>query len=184
MSVGRAAKVIRAPGRLVIGPTDLTDPFPHGGTEVGKVNMVRLQPLDEPYRVVHEGTGMTGDILEDASRWVFSCFLRGWDDDAVRLLLQDGYQEGEQTQHSVFRAPGFQVAGTSALTRAVVVLYVPDDPIHVPAALIYRAVPDWANGAELQFRRSAELGMPLAFECVTDLEGRQLAVGRLADLTL
>lgn len=184
MSAPRAAKVIRAPGRIVIGPTDLSAPYPYGGTEVGKASQCRLQPQGNMYRVVHEGTGETGDLLEGGSRWVFACFLRGFDDDAVENLLQDGYQEGEETQHAVFRAPGFQVAGTSALGRAVVLLYVPDDLVHVPAVLLYRAVPDFADGAELALRRSDEFGLPLVMECVRDLQGRMVAVGRLPDLTL
>lgn len=183
---GSGARIIRAPGRIVIGPIEdlATGEFPFGGAEIGRANLCVLQPMDEQARIWCEGLGETTDILEAGNRWVWSCFLRGWNDNAIRLLLQDGYAQGEQSQHAVFEAPGQQRAGRTALGRAVVLLFVPDDPVHAPAVLLYAAVPDWSSGAELQFRRGEELGMPLTFECLRDSGGRILKVGRLVDLAL
>ncbi len=179
------SRVLRAPGTIVINPTEaLTGTYPFGGTEVGKANLCALQPMEEQLRLVWEGTGETGEILEGPNRWIFACFLRGWDDEAIRLLMPDGWSIGDRSQHSVFSAPGLNLAGLSALSRAVKLLYVPEDPVHVPAILIYSAVPDWQNGAELAFRRSDELGLPMSFECVRDVESRILKVGRLVDLEL
>lgn len=179
-------RIIRAPGRIVIDPLDgfAGGSYPYGGSEIGRANLCVLQPLGEPLRVFAEGLGETNEILEPGSRWVWSCFLRGWNDKAVELLLPDGFAEGDVSQHAVFSAPGSQYAGRSALDRARKLLFVPDDPIHVPAVILYRAVPDWSEGAELQFRRGEELGLPLVFECLRDDEGRILQVGRIVDLKL
>lgn len=186
LTVGHVARIIRAPGRIVIGPVEPLrgGTFPYGGTEIGRANLCALQPLGEAYRVENEGLGEVGDILEAGNRWVFSCFLRGWDDRAVELLLQSGFERGAVTQHAVFSVPGTRAAGRSALGRAVVLVYVPDDPIHVPGVLLYRAVPDVSAGADLAFQRGNELGLPLTFECVRDSQGRIVQVGRLADLEI
>lgn len=180
------ARIVRAPGRIVIAPIEdlATGSFPFGGREIGRANLCVLRPVGEQYRVTSEGTGETSEILEAGNSWVWSCFLRGWNDTAIELLMQDSYALGEVSQHALLEVPGSQYAGRSALGRAVKLLFVPDDHVHAPAVILYRAVPDWSSSAELQFRRGEELGMPLTFECLRDGQDRILKVGRLVDLTL
>ena len=102
----------------------------------------------------------------------------------MRLLLSDGYTKGGVSGHAMFNAPGGNVPGSSALPRAKVLLFVPDNPIDVPAVIVYRGVPGWSDSAEIAFQRGSELGIPLTVECVRDSAGRILTVGRLADLSL
>ena len=184
MSAGAASRVLRFPGRLVVGPTDLTDPYPFGGVEVGRTRTVVLQSLGGNFRVMAEGLGEATNVLESEHHWVFSCFLRGWDDDAVEQLFGDNFTLGTASRHATVNVPGAAKPGASALPRAKVILYVPDDVVHAPAVLIYRGVPDWSEGAELAFQRREELGLPLAVECVRDTSDRILSIGRLVDLTL
>ena len=70
------------------------------------------------------------------------------------------------------------------MSRAIKLLYVPDDPVSNPAVMIYRGVPDWSENAELAFQRQEELGLPIAVECVRNDSDNILEVGRLADLSL
>ncbi len=184
MAAGSSARIIRSPGRLVVNPTEAfaSGTFPFGGYEIGRANQCQLRPVGQDYAVQFEALGAVGDILEGPNRWVFACFARGWDDDAVRLLLQDGHEEGAETQHAVFKVPGTHQPGTSALPRSVSLAYVPDDTTHGAAVLIYRAVP--AFDGSIAFARKTELGIPLTFECLLDTQGRILAIGRLADLEL
>lgn len=186
MAAGSASRIIFAPGRLVVNPTQAFSggTYPYGGTEVGKTNAVAMLPLGTPFNVEYESTGEIGDVLEGDNRWVVSCFLRGWDDDAVEQFLSDGYAEGAVTQHAVYEVPGTKTPGQSALDRAVKLLYVPDDDVHVPALIAYRAVPDWSEGAEVAYQRREELGIPVAFECVRGAGGNTLRKGRLRDLAL
>lgn len=184
MTAGSASRVIRAPGRLVVGPTNLDLAFPHGGTEVGRTRAVVLQALGKNFRVEAEGLGEASDVLQPTHRYVFACFLRGFDDDAVELLWSGNFEAGELSQHAKFLVPGAALPGSSALGRAKVILYEPDDYIGAPSVLIYRGIPDWQDGAELMWRRRDELGLPLAIECMRSDAGKLLAVGRLADLEL
>lgn len=182
MAAGNPVRVIRAPGRLVVNPTDLTTSYPYGGTEVGLTKTVAVKPLGDPYRVMSEGRGEITDYLEGDTRWVVGFYLRGFDDDALLLLHPDFAEVGEITGHTSFRVPARGVPGASALPRARKLLYVPDDPINVPAVAIFRGIPDFDNGAEISFQRKQEFGMAMAVECLRDSANRILEIGRLADM--
>lgn len=184
MAAGDVARIIRAPGRLVVGPTDLAAAYPHGGTEVGLTNAVVLQPTGSGFLVRNEALGESTDVLEGGNEFAFACFLRGFDDDAVAQFFPDRHSTGSVSGHSVFSVPGTNAPGASALGRAVIVLYVPDDALHVPAILVYRGIPDFPDGAEMAFQRRDELGLPVSMHCVRDANDNTLAVGRLADLSL
>lgn len=199
MAAGNVSRVIRAPGRLVLNPSNLAAAYPYGGTEIGKTNVCMLRPLGSVYRVEYEALGEVGDVLEANKRYVFSCFCRGWDDDAVAQLFSRAYSAGGTSQHAQFSEPGPNgltynsgtgewegtlAPGSSAITRAVVLLYVPDDTTHVPAVLIYRGIPDWSDGAQVALSRRDELGIPVTLECLRDANDNILTVGRLADLSL
>ncbi len=184
MAAGNAARTIRNVGRLVVGPTDLSAAYPHGGTEVGRTKLVVLQSFGEQYRIQGEGIGRATDVLEADKRWTFSCFLRGWDNDAVDLLMNDGDSVGGTSRHRVWSAPGSTTPGASALARAQILLYVPDDILHNPAVLVFAAIPQWSPGAEIAFQRGTEYGIPLSAECFEDGNGNTLEIGRLSDLSL
>jgi len=185
MAAGSATRVLRAPGKLVVNPSDLALDYPYGGVEVGKTRLVVLASFGSAVRIECEGLGGdASDVLERTNRYVFSCFLRGWDDDAVEQFFADNFVQGSVSGHALFREPGVRAPGASALSRAVALLYVPDDAVHNPSALIYRGVPDWSDGAELAFQRGEELGIPLAVDCLRGATGKIIEVGRLVDLTL
>jgi len=188
MAAGNATRVLRAPGKLIVNPSDLGLDYPYGGTEVGKTKLVVLTSHGTGLRVECEGLGgEPSDILEAPANYVFACMLRGWDDDAIATLFSDNAVAGggAVSGHALFREPHLRVGGSSALSRSVSLLYVPDDPVHAPSVLIYRGVPDWSDGAEAAWQRGEELGIPLAVECVRGAtSGKILEVGRLVDLTL
>lgn len=186
MAAGNASRIIHAPGRLVVNPTDVVQlAYPHGGTEVGRTKAVALVSTTTPFLVECEGLGgEPSDILEQTRRMVFGCMLRGWDDDAVEKLFADNFSQGSNTGHAVMREPGNKVGGASALARAVSLLFVPDDPVHVPGFIAYRAICYWSEGAEIAWQRGTELGIPLAAECIRGATGSIAEIGRLHDLTV
>jgi|GEM_PF-1821875 len=189
MAAGDISRVVRAPGRLVVDPLDdfaaLASEFPYSGTQVGTVRLCSLVPIGlPPFRVSYEALGETGQILEGDNRWAFSCMIRAWDREAVEQFLSDGYAVGASTQHAVYSVPGTRVPGSASVARGVKLAYIPDDEIHVPGVLMYRAIPNWTESAEMAFRRGDELGIPITFECLRDDTGRILQVGRIADLSI
>lgn len=185
MASGDVARILRAPGKIVVGPTNLSTAFPYGGTLIGLSRLCVLKPLGTNLRVVAEGLGgEPTDVLHSQNEYVFSCFLRGWDDDAVRFFWPDNYEVGAVSGHALQTIPGTLMAGASMLSHALKVLYVPDDVVHVPSLLIYSGIPDWSDSAEMALQRREELGLPVAMDCIRDATGRILQLGMLADLTL
>lgn len=184
MAAGLAVRTVRASGRLVIDPDDLSAAFPHGGTEVGRTRGIVIQSHGEPYLIESEGLGRASDMLEPSKRHTFACMLRGWDDDAIDLLLNDGDTVGSVSGHRVYSVPGSQTPGGTALGRAKILLYVPDDLVNVPAVLVYSGIPLWAPGEEIPFQRGEETVIPLGVECFPDSNDNTLAIGRLVDLSL
>lgn len=184
MSAGNVNHVIRAPGRLVVSPTNLTLDFPFGGKALGKSRDVVLKSLSSRFRVYAEGLGESTDVLEDDQHYVFGCILRGMDDDAVEQLFPYSFSKGAVSGHAMLEVPAGQGPGYSGYARRKVLLYVPDNVVDHPAVLIYAGIADWADGVELAFRRSDEFGLPVAIECLRDEQARILKLGRLADLTL
>lgn len=170
MAAGRSARTLRGPGRLIVNPTDsdLSGTYPYGGTEVGKTRGVTWAPLGQYFRVECEATGEASDILEPNQRWIFSCFMRGWDDDAVRLMLARGYTEDTVSQHAALSAPADVLPGQSAMSRAVVLVYVPEEPTRTPGLVLYSAIPLWTNAAEQAYQDGSELGIPLVMECMRE----------------
>lgn len=187
MAAGSAANTIRAPGRLVLNPAlapvDIAD-YPFDGIEVGKTTDCLLRPLVEVTPINYEALGAPGDVLEGETRYQFACFLRGWDTDAVRLLMPGLTEQGAVSGHRVWTAPGSVTPGASAIPRAVTLLYVPDDHLRVPGIMLYRAVPTWESGQEVSFGRSRELGLAMVFECLRGATGKAVQMGRLADLAI
>ena len=185
MVAGLSQRILRGPGRLIVGPTDLSDADLYGGTEVGLVKTAALVSLGSSFRIENESLGEATDILNAPKRWAFSCMLRGYDDDAVEKFLTDGTQAaGSVSFHRTFSVPGATVPGASALSRALILLFVPDDVLHVPSLLIYSGVPEWSEGSEMAWQHESELGIPLAVECMRNSSNNTLSIGMLADLSL
>jgi hypothetical protein len=186
MAAGLPSSLIRVSGRVIVNPTQAFDggTYPYGGTEIGKTSECEFKPLGEPFRVISEGLGEATDSLEGDNRYVFTCMLRGWDDDAVELLFSGGFTQGAVTQHAVWSAPGSRTPGQTAYDRAVILAFIPDDPINANGLLIYAGVADWNEGAEVLFQRSQDFELPLAVECFRDSNANIVSIGRLPDLTL
>lgn len=180
------AQVIRATGRIVINPTlDLaTAEFPYGGTALGLVRLCVLQPIGESLLVEYEALGAVGAITRGSNWHTFACTVRGWNDTAIEELHTNEQGTGTQTGRRTMSIPGSKYPGAKASARQIQLLFAPDDLLHVPAVLLYAAVPNWDPGITMQFDRKSELGLPLSFGCLGDLAGRVLSIGRLPDLEL
>lgn len=184
MATQNVNRIIRASGRVIINPTNLSAAYPYGGREIGKTKTVVLAIQGTPYKLKNEALGELTNILEADKRFVFSCVLRGWDNDALQLLWADMYTAGSVTGHAVYSEPASAMPGTSTLDVARKILFAPDDPINVPALLIYRGVPSWGDSAQLAWSGEEDLALPFAADCLRDSSNRILKMGRLADLTL
>lgn len=183
-SMPKARGILHATGRVVVNPTNLSAAYPYGGVEVGLTRGAVLRNLSTGLVVFSEGFGGITDVLEPDDHWVFVCQLRGANDNALRVFFPDHQSEGATTRHRVLTMPNSSYAGASALGRAVVLLFVPDDLVNVPALLIHTAIPDFDDSAEILLQRREEYSIPVAFQCLRGSTGKCWQTGRLPDLTL
>ena len=181
-----STRLIRAPGKIIAAPTSLTAGATgeYGGSIIGTTRAVALVPLGTPFQVECEGLGEFSDVLEGNNRYIANFFLRGWDQMAVAKLLAGGYSAGSVTKNAVWKEPGTKTPGQSAIGRALVWLFVPDDVDNHPALIIRSGIPDFADGAEMAFQRGEEFGLNMTIECIRDGSGNILDLGILADLSL
>ena len=182
-----ASKIIKASGRVIINPTEefKNSSFPYGGTEIGNTNLCLLRILGNVYHVNYESLGETGEILEANNSYIFACFLRGWDKDAIKNLFVGAYEKGPYTEESVFYAPGSTTPGQAVSSlKSVKLAYIPDDYLNVPGVIIYNAIPDFETEAEILFQRQTEFGLPLVFYCLRSSNNAILRIGKIFDLPL
>ena len=75
-------------------------------------------------------------------------------------------------------------SGDRASDKAVKVLFAPNSADHVPAILLYAALPLPDAAAELALSNVQEAGFPVAFQAVHDANGHLYQMGLLTDLEL
>lgn len=182
-SLPRARDIVRATGRVIVNPTSLTE-YPYGGTDIGLSRGMVLRFPNQGAPVFSEGLGGVTDYLEPDDYAILSFFVRGRSDEAARLFFSDNQSAGSVSGHRKLTWPQSSVAGASALSRAVSILFVPDDIHHVPALLCYNAIPDLDSGAEIMFQREEEYGLPVAFHLLRSSAGKVFELGMLSDLSL
>lgn len=185
MGTGHTHQTIRASGRLIYSPQDVTNADGDwGGTLVGHTKAFAIQSLGEQYEIEAEGLGRPSDILEADRRYACACALRGWDNDMVANLMSDGVTAvGSVTGHRLWTGPGAIVPGASSLTRAITLLFAPDDYHNVPGVLVYSAIPQLSPGVEVEWGKGVETIIPFAARAFQNSGGNAVTIGFLRDMT-
>jgi hypothetical protein len=191
MATGNVARIIRAPGTVHLDPLNVSGPA-FGGVVAGHVNSIAFAMQGNEFEIENEALGEVTDVLEGDNRFAVSFFARGFDDDAIEKLVASNYVLGAVSGHAMMQQIktagefhlGSNVPGSATNTRGIKLLFVPDDTIHVPALLLYNAIPTFTEGAELLLQRTEELGLPITLRCLRDANGNTFQMGRLVDLDL
>lgn len=186
--------VLRVPGRLAYGCTDLSLVWPHGGTGMGQTDEIRLVLSQEDYEVETEGLGFeVTEVLQGAARTEIAFDLRSWDSDALSKAFPNT-TAGTVTQHRYVADPGSNRAGSKGSASGIVLVFTPEGCVHAksasvpdaphPFVVLYRAVPLWKGPIEVLMRRSEDLSIPLRFLGIRDASARTRKWGRRADISL
>lgn len=179
-------RIMRCSGRLIFSPQDETNADGKwGGTVLGSTEAFSIQSLGEQYEIEGEGIGRPTDILEADRRYACGCALRSWDDDMVTQLMTDGdVTTGAVTGRKMWTGPGTSITpGESALGRAVVLLWAPDDYNHLPGVLVYNAIPQVSPGFEIQFGKAVETIIPFAARAFSSSSGQAVQIAMVRDMT-
>ena len=172
---------LEVPGRLVWGTTDLTGTFPFGGTELGFVGNIVVQPREPIQNITDPTTGRVLDSVSAGESVLLSCRIRDADDTAIEETFLNTV-EGPVTQRRRIDIGGSNGAGFLYSTRADTLTFVPDavvngnDDIH-RMVHFYRAVPRQQDSFETLLRMGSKAEMPIEFQALPDL-----VTGRLASI--
>lgn len=177
MATPAFTQAIRAPARLVAGPGDFTADFPHGGTALGLVRDVRVTREEPSRKIITAGEygGAVAEIVRGDGHWRLTFALRGFDPDAMTLLL-------ETSTLGASGAPRIIEPTTAGLTyNEIALLVTPLDPTS-PAVYIPRAIPVYADEVEIGYGDLTEWELLLSCWAGRDSNGQSIRIGRLGDL--
>jgi len=127
MSTTPSTKAVRAPGRLVVGPTNLAGAYPYGGSVLGTAQLVTLdigERESPPFRA-EELAGQAFDGLYMGADLFATATLTQWTEDTVnaaglRSSAGTGTVPAVTYPHASAPAPVLQSS------RGVVLLFVPE----------------------------------------------------------
>lgn len=187
-------RVIRAPGRLAINPTNLAQAWPHGGTGLGATNKVMLISYGASYPVTIEAFGGEPvEHLEKGEVWGLGFHMRAWDPNALATLFPNT-SVGSVSQKRGVSAPGAVKAGQWISDRSVKLVFTPEGATHaqsatqqdvdVPFVVLYKALPLLQAQAELVLARTDELKVPALFMGIRNASSQILEMRPRADITL
>lgn len=190
MSVRSTAKVLRAPGRLSIQPSDadLLGAFPYGGTAMGYSLEVTMRRVTDNFTVLaEEWGGVPVEVIEAGEWWLVGGFFAAWDPDVVATLFPNTRTGALQNSPVVrLQHNGTRRAGHRLSDRAKKLVFTPDDPGRNPAWVIYRGLPLIDASRRLNFERTDELGLGFVFVGIPAATSAQDVgeIGPLYDLTV
>lgn len=183
MGTAAAGSVLLVPGRLAKNPTDLTTAYPHGGTALGVVADVVLEPRVRTMEIeAEEWGGAPADVLYLGEAWRLAVLLRQWDVDAIDAVFPNVTNTGTGNVRRTIQQTGSTVyPGYTLSSRAMKLVFTPDDSAR-PGLLIQRALPALRPTAALNLGLGEELGFAAFFWVLKGANARYADVGTLADL--
>jgi hypothetical protein len=187
MSTATTRKVLRLPGRLCAGPTDLTTAFPHGGVALGITRDAEFRfNIDKHIITAEEWGNIPCEIIMGGESAVMGCVLREFDNDMIGKVFLNpsaGTSSGDQVIYSKTPAatnkPGYRLS-----VKGFKLLFSPKAVDTHPHILMYNALPIVEESALVQASLAEELGIAVAFHAVPDSTGRVYAIGKREDLAL
>lgn len=188
MAIASAGSIIRVPGSLVWNPTTLSGTPPFGGTYLGEVRNVRFRARPIYRDIWAEELGSVVDSFYcGEGPCELSAVLRYPDSDAVNTTAPKAIASGSSGIHWLFRPGGTTAntkAGTSMVTRAGKLLFVPRAYIDHPMILIYAALPMLDPDLEIPLSWKEEYALGVRFVGSPDTSGRVYDTGLRANLVL
>lgn len=172
------------PARIVKNPT--TNPeggtFPFGGTELGKVNGVRVirhlyqAPLDS------EQLGTIFDVVYSGEDWEVQVFFSTWNEDVISTLYPNvatvnGFKR-------VDHLPSDYQSGSFESGRAIGLLVVPDNDEFDPFCYIKAAIPNVQATTAMEYRLRQEGIFPAQFKAIPPSSGEIVQWGPKATISI
>ena len=184
MAAADLTKVLRTPGKLALGATNLATAYPHGGTAIGVVDIVHVAPTMVTVPIREEAFGAEViDYLYLGESYVCTVALRQYDDETLDTLFPNT-AAGSSSGTSVVSHPGAVRAGTLMNTLGVVLTFTPNDTTNHPAWIARNAIPMIEETERLRQTVRRELVYPAMFAFIRPASGNAFDMGLIEDLSV
>lgn len=183
MTTPNLANAVRAPGRLVLGPSQagLTQAYPHGGTGLGYVSRAELRAEnDADVEVFSEIAGGRVAILRGEVRYTLVCELEEFDWSVIGKgpFLSDGGTKLRESEESggwfAWQESTLPILFAPLNTTAHHAIYIYNPSIHI--------VRGFQNS--LSGRRSTTIRIDACFNSGTLVTNRAIQIALLSDMNL
>jgi hypothetical protein len=164
--------------------SDFSAAFPHGGTELGEVQSSAVVVSYGEVPIVAEEFGTVVETFYTGERWVFSCALRTWDDDALAALFPHTATGSSSGKVLVKHDPDTYRAGQLGTSREIAIAFVADNPLSHPSLYFRRCVPLLEPTARLALQLRTEHVIPAMFMAIPPTSGNTVEYGLLEDFTV
>lgn len=183
MATSNVRNIFKTPGRLFMNPTSLTVEANYG-TELGTFRQAFLT-IDQPYQWIEaeEYGGQKVDGVVTKEGCSIGALLHSWDADLIQKLFPNT-AAGDTTHRRRVVSPSTIRPGELMSTRAMVLYFVPDDPVRHPSFLMRRAIPATEEQFQVALKIDEEFGIPVVFYGIRDANGNLYDWGLPHDLTL
>lgn len=180
MSIPDVSEITTNPIRLVFDPTDLSLPYPFGGTAIGTTKGHILRYQRSSFSVFAEEFGGEVTAKHDTGfSYLFLCILREWDSDAIDKIYPNTVI-GDKTGERVVVHPG--TATPAIADRGVKLLGAPLDIKRGIGFIMYNALPELDEAADILLEHINDFELPLVFTGIRDGSSRVIKKGRFPDL--
>lgn len=185
MTASNPRDIAEIPGKLCVNPTDLSLPFPHGGTGLGVVRTPIFRP-GITYEEIHaEEFAEPVEYIATGQACVLAATLISWDEEALKELFWNTEAGAVSSWRGVKEsAAGSNRAGFLLSSRSVVLLFSPNDADNAPMLLIRRALPMMGPAAEATLSLASAISVAVVFAGIRDASGRLYDWRRRKDITL
>ena len=193
MATDDPRRILRVPGRLSWGATDLTAVWPHGGTGLGAVKGVRLQRIGAAYPLTMEAKGgIPVEYNEEGPAWLLAATIRTFEDDAIQRVFRNT-AAGTTSQRRVVTEPGTVRAGNWLSGRSGVLVFTPEGATQAksatapdtdaPFVVLYRVLPLLKSDVAIPLELGEPFEIDVVFQAIPDSSDRLLAMGPRNDLS-
>lgn len=186
MSTPNVANLLRVPGRFSHSPTNLSLPYPHGGTAIGTCEGVDFAPVQIHRPITGEeygGQQVSGVYCGEQPR-IYATLME-YDADALAILFPC-YVAGTSGGPSLTVDVNSSVrAGSRLDDLARVLVFTPDSPDSTqPWLLARRAVPMIDEAIRIAQRGNVSWGAAVVWALTPDTSGRVYNYAARRDITL
>lgn len=187
MASPNVSKIIRAPGRLIVNPTDLNSPPAFGGIEIGIHRDIEMRFNQQYYWIFAEEYSTSVDAISCPDEAEIRAYARGMDASGIQYMFPStsaGAMGDRVIQDFDFTGGVRAGALLTEVFTNMSLMFAPKDYDRHPFVIFHRVIPWLDEAAAMPLSRVEELSYAVAFRALPDVSGKSYTIGRRGSISL